>query len=153
MLKALTIHQPYASAIMAGNKLFETRPWHPGKVSEFVLHAGKGTNIAAQSVVKQFIPDWPKVEDLPYGAALGIVTITNVYPVADIVEEIDELELRIGNWDDGYYAWELNVIEIFDKPISIKGQQKFWNWEKAKRRQAKHIKIPVTTLFPTKGGK
>ncbi len=135
-MKALTIKQPYASAIMLGHKQYETRTWHPGKTNEFALHAGLGEGVTAQTWLETLMPvsDWPKLSELPHGAVLGIVTITDVYPVDEIKEDIDEFEFHIGDWSNGY-AWEIEVVEIFDTPIPAKGQLGFWNWTSPKAKQ------------------
>lgn len=135
-MKALTIKHPFIWAIIQGSKLFETRTWHPGKVTEFALHAGKGFDLPAQIALKRYVSDWPSRDQLTFGAVLGIATITDVYKVEEIRDDLDDLELAIGNWDSGY-AWEIEVVEIFDKPIlDVKGQLGLWNWTSPADKQA-----------------
>ena len=124
--KALPIQQPYASALMRGDKLFETRSWRPGKVEQFVIHAGRTFITSAQAILKRHLSDWPDDIRLPRGAVLGIVRVVDVYRVSDLLYDLDELESEIGNWQTGY-AWEIEVIKIFDTPIPARGQQGFRN--------------------------
>ena len=71
---------PYAWAIMQGIKRYETRSWKPyAGIDHFVLHAGLGSNIAAQTFIKQHVPDWPEIKQLPRGVALGIAKIIAVH--------------------------------------------------------------------------
>jgi len=126
-MKALTIQQPYASAIMQGSKIYETRTWHPGRVEQFALHAGKTMHRAAQVTLHREIADWPQT--LPLGAVLGIVKIVDVTDAEELLDEIDDLEDALGLWGPDHLAWELEVIEVFPNPIPARGQLGFWDWQ------------------------
>lgn len=137
MLKALTIQQPFASAIIAGHKRFETRLWKPGKINKFILHAGrKECNAIDNHFIAQRIDNWPMNYQLPTGAALGIVRIIKCYDAVQVYHKqlkpnpsaATEIEMQLGLYRIGYFAWELEVVEVFEKPIDAVGQQRFWNW-------------------------
>ena len=74
-MKALTLHQPWASLIAGGRKTIETRPWAPpcGLVGErFAIHAGTGRS---RSRSRLMMPDGGPVT---WGAATGKGTVTGV---------------------------------------------------------------------------
>lgn len=136
-MKALTIMQPYASAIIAGHKRFETCKWKPGKTKNFILHAGrKEVNAIDNRFIQQRVDNWPMGYQLPTGKALGIVRIIKCFDALDVYHDqlnpnpspATELELQLGNYNGLHFAWELEVVEVFDKPIDTIGQQRFWNW-------------------------
>lgn len=141
MQKALTIMQPYASAIIAGHKRFETRSWKPGKTNKFMLHAGrKEVDDIGNRFIRQRVEGWPMGYQLPRGVALGIVRIISCTDAGIIYHEqlkpnpsiANEIELQLGYYGIDYFAWELEIIEVFDKPIDAMGQQRFWNWHPKK---------------------
>ena len=84
-------------AILLGIKRYETRPWkpYPG-VDQFVLHAGLGTDLAAQIYLKMNVANWPDIDNMTRGAALGIARIIAVHKVEDIRDDISDLERAIG---------------------------------------------------------
>lgn len=141
MKKALTIMQPYASAIIAGRKRFETRTWKPGTTKKFILHAGRReVNAIDNHFIQQRVDNWPMAYQLPTGKALGIVRIVSCTAALDIFYQqlkpnpspANEIEFQLGFYGIGFFAWELEVVEIFDKPIAAIGQQRFWQWHDKK---------------------
>ena len=77
---ALTLKQPVASAVIDGHKIFETRQFKPGQVTEFAIHAGKGDLPQFEAILRQSVEGWPTLEELPRGV-LGIVRITDVFEI------------------------------------------------------------------------
>ncbi len=49
-MKAISIHQPWASLIAFGEKRFETRSWHPQYRGRILIHASKTFNHAEQDL-------------------------------------------------------------------------------------------------------
>jgi hypothetical protein len=126
-MAALTLKQPVASAVMAGHKIFETRGFKPGKVEEFALHAGKGDSRRFQAIMGHLLPDWPSLELLPRGV-LGIVRITAVFEIGvDLMEPVSDIDFHCGFWESGY-AWELEVVDVFERAIPARGMPGFWQW-------------------------
>ena len=124
---ALTIMQPFASAIMAGHKKYEYRDYMSQQITEFALHAGKSDDCTGQGIIKQLVPDWPDLPRLPHGAVLGIVKIIDVHERGVDWYDVDELNARLGVWQSKY-AWELEVVEVFDNPLAARGMPGFWQW-------------------------
>lgn len=98
----LTLLQPYASAIIAGPKRVENRPWRrmiPDNGLWVGLHAGKtlyGGPDAAEDMLDEWrdgpcsllpdTPHWPKapcVAELPLGCMLGAVHIRQILRYSD----------------------------------------------------------------------
>ena len=124
---ALTLKQPVASAVIDGHKIFETRGFRPGKVVEFAIHAGKGDLPMFDAILRQSVAGWPICERLHRGV-LGVVRIVAVYEIGvDYMDMVSEIDLMCGFWDSGY-AWKLEVVAKFDKPIAALGMPGFWKW-------------------------
>lgn len=123
---ALTVKQPYAWAIMAGHKTIEWRD-EKTRVTEFALHAGKGCNYELQGIMERLVPGWPKEDAMVRGAVLGVVTIMNIYDVADDYLPISDMDYKLG-YHDAKYAWGLEIVERFENPIPARGMPGFWHW-------------------------
>ncbi|MFN6193750.1 MAG: ASCH domain-containing protein [Planctomycetota bacterium] len=77
-MQALTIKQPWASAIAAGHKRIENRSWRPAAASlplQFAVHAGARVDHAGITFCRDL---GAPVEDLPISAILAVATVVQV---------------------------------------------------------------------------
>lgn len=146
-VKAITLHQPWASFIAAGIKSFETRDWKPPK---FLI--GKRIAIhAAKKRVDLSNLEWARrngvEDDLPLGAVVCTAILAGAYQcgharwrtTCELCAYIDAVDGSLGlphsaiphdefgDFTPGRWAWWLTDIETFD-PIPAKGSQGFWTW-------------------------
>jgi hypothetical protein len=128
-IPTLTLRQPVASLVIDGRKQFETRRVKPGSVTEFAIHAGKSDLAQFQPFARQSVDDWPELEMLPRGV-LGIVRIVAVFNLNEYFDysSISDLERKIGYWKPGYFAWQLEVMQKFERPIPEIGKLGWWKW-------------------------
>jgi len=134
-MKALTVQQPYATLIMEGVKRFETRSWRPPTARtggpilvDFAVHAGARFDKNTPPEIAHIV-SW---RSYPLGVVLGIAHLVWVYP-AEVIRDRERGnvdELNMGDFSDGRFAWELEVVEVFAKPIPAKGKQGLWEWER-----------------------
>ena len=127
-MRAFTVYQPYAYAIVAGMKRYETRPRRTNIRGRVAVHAGK-RKIGLASMLAALIPKAGK--KLYYGAVLGTVEIAGCVPVEDVVDGLTEQEKALGDYSPGRWAWVLKNPVMFDTPVPACGQQGWWNWEGA----------------------
>lgn len=149
-MKAITIHQPWATLIALGEKRFETRGWPTKYRGELAIHAGKSIDMSAllvqeikDALVRNGITDWTK---LPYGVVMATATLTECWSVGSDYQSgmpvlyngeggetrpVRLKEGRFGDYSFGRYAWELIDVRPLPEPIQAKGQQRLWNWEPA----------------------
>lgn len=126
-MKALTIKQPWASAIMSGYKRFEFRTWQTKYRGELLIHAGKGIDKEAMERLKKYLP-----KEIPFGKILGKVNLTDCIKVTpQLQEELlkENNEIYTNNSFKSDYAWKLENIEVFDKPIETKGMLSLWEYD------------------------
>ena len=157
-LKALTLWQPWATLVAMGQKCVETRCWSTKYRGELAIHAAAKMPpkwLGASSRTDPFRDELADVfgvrrdrddrcgkhvDDILRGLPLGKVVC--VVRLADI-DEIDELtryavgarDLVFGNYEDGRYAWWLELVEVFEPPIPAKGNRLLWNWNRADHAQ------------------
>lgn len=125
-MKAFTVYQPYAYAIVAGLKQYETRPRRTNVRGRVAVHAGKAKDVLIPRPVGLIIP---KSTVLHYGAVLGTVEIVDCIPVEALIDKISEQERLLGDYTPGRFAWVLKNPVMFDKPIPARGFQGWWHWE------------------------
>jgi activating signal cointegrator 1 len=131
-IKALTLHQPWASLIAAGIKQYETRHWSTDHRGLLAIHAGKKepdmsySDLGLIRTKNDGLPEPP-----PLGCVVAIARLVAVIPSRELVDEegINALEMRLGNFKPGRYGWKLEVVKVFDKPIPARGQQGLWDWD------------------------
>ncbi len=125
-MKVLTIKQPWATLIMQGDKRFEFRSWKTKYRGDLLIHAGKGIDKEAMKRLAKYLP-----EKLEYGKILGKVKLV------DCIEKSPEFkELLLKENKDIYtkssfqenYGWQVTDVEVFEKPIEVKGQLGLWNY-------------------------
>jgi hypothetical protein len=145
-MKAFTVYQPYAYAIVAGIKPHETRPRRTNIRGRVAVHAGKrGFYAGGPLAVKQktdairVISETEyeqkgerPIEELPYfpkGVVIGTIEIVDCVPVEEVLPTLTERERLLGDYSPGRFAWVLKDPIMFDKPIPATGKQGWWNWD------------------------
>ena len=125
-MKVLTLKQPWASLVINKYKEYEFRSWKTKYRGKILIHAGLSTD---KDYIKNF-----DIYNLEYinGAIIGEAEIVDCI----LVDEKFNKELKNKNSivykKSGYiekYAWKLENIKKYDKPIYIKGQLGLWNYE------------------------
>lgn len=152
-MKALTLWQPWASLVALGHKRVETRCWTTKHRGELAIHAS--ANLPPVWLGRsRFSPEFadevadvlnvrrdrddrlgPHVDSvvraLPRAAVLCIVRLRAIEPTTPALREyLSQRELLFGNYEEGRYAWHVELIEKFEQPIPAKGNRLLWNWER-----------------------
>ena len=140
-MRAITVYQPYASAIVWGLKHFECRSWHNAELGDLVIHAGKKdtpTLRAKQHAIVDKLCNSKRKHnktlskifsmELPRGAVVGKVTVTEIMLGPRAIPLCDEFDLLLGKYDSDWWAWRLDYPEGFWNPIAYRGGQGFWEF-------------------------
>ena len=123
-MKAITLHQPYASLIADGRKPFETRSWAPPQTlvdQRIAIHAGKRFDNELANAASRFgytvefggTPNRPKpVATFPLGAVVCTAVLRGAFRVARLVLNdtrfhVDEAvpPLNVGYPPNAYNDW------------------------------------------------
>lgn len=131
-MKTLSLWQPWAIFIPEGLKKYETRSWPTPYRGELAIHAAK----LQRSDLKEYLEDLKMFEEfdqfvyeeLPFGAVLAVCNLRHVYRVEDCVNYLGEIEVAVGDYTQGRFAWELEVVKVFDPPVPAAGKQGLWDW-------------------------
>jgi len=128
-MKVLTIKQPWASLIIEGYKKYEFRSWKTKYRGKILIHAGLSLE---KDMIKRF-----EEYNLNYiqGAIIGEAYITDCILVDEKfnneLREINSVVYARSNHVEKY-AWKLENVKKYDKPIYVKGKLGLWNHEVVK---------------------
>ena len=126
-MRALTLWQPWASAIAVGMKRMETRSWGTTYRGPLAIHAARRPMGPGEL---ELLEDYP----LPYGASdvpLGAIVATCT--LADVVRcngamVVDVVEDAWGDFSEGRFAWVLTDVAPLRSPIPMPGARGLWEW-------------------------
>ena len=125
-MKALTIKEPWASLIINRYKKYEFRSWKTKYRGKILIHAGMSLEKDAAKRFSEYNLEYYK------GAIIGEATITDCILVDtkfnEELRKINPLVYARSNHVETY-AWKLENIKKYDKPIYIKGKLGLWNYE------------------------
>ena len=132
-IKAITIHQPWASLIAAGVKEYETRSWETGYRGLIAIHAGQ-TKTTMRYVDFECVnaDDLACLPDpMPLGAVVAVARLVDCVLTTRLLDEgnISDREYELGNFAPGRFGWKLEIVTVFDEPIPARGQQGLWKWD------------------------
>lgn len=124
-MKAISIRQPWAAAILAGVKTIEVRSWKPQVETlplRVLVHAGSVGSDPGHLPESVY---W----DLHFGAIVGAVTIDSVIRYGDSYDRYcDDMEdhyCLCSWWRPGLYGWKLTNPVKCD-PVPLKGRLGFF---------------------------
>jgi len=150
-IPALSLWQPWATAIAAGLKKYETRGWKTDYRGPLAIHASKGTDgiigidEASSLVIRQiyqlFSPGANPLSvqevriflksRLPLGKVLCVADLVDCHRTQDIRGLLPATEQAFGNYQDGRWAWQLENVRVLVDPQVASGRQSIWPWEVA----------------------
>jgi activating signal cointegrator 1 len=120
-MKAISLWQPWASAIPMGLKSWETRGWSTNYRGEFAIHAAKKWDSVCQNMAHDF-----GMPELPRGQIIAVATLIDVYPTELVSPFMTDHEKAWGDYTPGRFAWCLGKIRKV-KPFEYKGGQGWFN--------------------------
>ena len=143
-MKAITLHQPYATLMAIGAKTFETRSWKTGHIGPIAVHAAKTRENDGlfwyepiATMLKQY--GYSNPDELPYGKVVSIHVMRACFPTPAVAGTSvtygvltippEWPESRFGFYGPGRYAWHMPLLEMLDPPIAVRARQGLWNWD------------------------
>jgi activating signal cointegrator 1 len=150
-MKALSLWQPWASAIVSGAKTIETRSWFTRYRGPLVIHAGKRriktelAGMAAQAnwcgALGRLSVDEDIWDALPFGAAIAVCDLvdcraTQTFTPAELdcrrrPEGLGHsgyvwTERQLGDFAIGRFGWVLTNVRPLAQPVPWRGAQGFF---------------------------
>lgn len=129
-MKALTIHQPFASAIITGLKRVENRSWQTRYRGPLAIHASKAPTQTEWLTYVQEIALMNaglEIKSLPHGAIIGIVELVDCRYSYEYIADNPRDE-----WAFGPMCWVMANPRKLATPIPIRGRLGLWNIDTGK---------------------
>lgn len=134
-MKALTLTQPWASAIALGHKHIETRSWGTRYRGPIAIHAAKGFPDYARRFAETERALGRCPARIPLGAIVATAVLVDVLGTQDALARgfVGALERYYGDYSTGRYAWCLEGVRSIENPIAARGSPGLWEWEEVPR--------------------
>ena len=138
--KALTIHYPWAWAIVHGHKRVENRTWVTPYRGPLLIHSGQSTasDELATQILQMLGVAVPPVADFVRGRIIGAVDLVDILPLKEYLEIHGNSPLNRG-LAVGPYCWVLANPRTC-KPIPCAGNFQLWSAAKAIERRGGNAK-------------
>jgi len=130
-LKAVTLTQPWASAIALGHKRIETRSWGPHYRGPIAIHAATALPLYARRFAETERALGRCPARLPLGAIVATAELVDVLPTQEALARglVSALERLYGDFSAGRFAWFLANVTALAIPVPARGSLSLWNWE------------------------
>lgn len=127
-MKAISLWQPWASAVALGHKKNETRGWATKYRGELAIHAAKRFGRDEGIFLGELIAAGIKLPTaLPLGCIVAVVRLVDVHPAEAVLPTIGAAERMLGNYAPGRFAWLFADIKPLPEPVPFKGAQGFFH--------------------------
>ena len=128
-MKVISIKEPFATLIMNGLKVIETRSWKTNYRGEIYINA------SGKSLAKEYLNPYVlaliKDMNMNYGKIICKANLVDcIYMDEKFLNKVkdDNQEYNLGLYQLGRYAWIFeNIVPII--PIEAKGKLNIWNYE------------------------
>ena len=125
-MKALTIKQPWATLIIEKYKEYEFRSWKTNYRGKILIHAGLSLEKDMLDRFKEYNLDYK------CGYIIGEAKLVDCMKVDkkfnEYLKELNPIVYGRSNHKEKY-AWKLENIKKYDKPIKTKGKLGLWNYD------------------------
>ncbi len=129
-MKALSLTQPWASAVAQGIKHWETRSWPTSYRGEVCIQASKGFPRWAKDFAEEMGFD---LAALPLGRIVCVCDLTECRQTATLAPTLTAVEDQWGDYAPGRFAFRLENVRVLPEPVLARGALGFWavGWDEA----------------------
>lgn len=138
-MKAISLWQPWAAAIVFGVKRNETRHWSTAHRGPIAIHAAKTrrdpkTRQPLREAFEDILSDFGAesrcafgdqlaldFDTLPFGAIVGVANLAACVPTRGL--QVTPLEENWGNYEPGRFAWQFDTVWRLREPVPCVGRQ------------------------------
>ena len=130
-MRAISLHQPWATLVALGIKQTETRHWPTDYRGRLAIHAAKKWDASCREAAARFAKAHPEHAEVllapPRGAVVCVVELVDCYEFrANLPAYVTEADYEAGSMNPGRFGWRLTGPQPIS-PIPEKGRQRFWN--------------------------
>lgn len=125
-MKAVSLWQPWASAMALGLKRIETRHWSTSYRGPMAIHAAKRWTAEERDFLEDQVRSgfYPaEAEPMHFGAIVAVGRLVNITRTEQLAHAISSLELSWGNYGPRRYGWLFEDIRPLPEPVPFRGAQ------------------------------
>lgn len=130
-MKALSLWQPWATAMARGHKTIETRSWgtqHRGLVAICAARTTDDIALAAELLERAGLPDTALPPGdcpsaWPLGCVVAVGTLVDCVSTTGLVDTLGKCELAFGDYSRGRWAWVFKDIRPMVPVVPCTGAQ------------------------------
>jgi activating signal cointegrator 1 len=131
-MKAISLWEPWSTAIAMGYKKVETRHWYTSYRGWLLICSAKNLKAVANFCHLQqegYFPDL-RFSDLNFGKAVAVCKLKGcVKMTEEFIDRQTEAERLFGDWQPGRFAWILEDVNAIE-PFPVTGKQGLWDVDK-----------------------
>jgi len=129
-MKALSLWQPWASAMALGLKSIETRHWSTSYRGPMAIHAAKRWTRDEREWGAEMadLHGAPILANPPLGAIIAVGVLISIEATDILRGNISETEEMFGNYGPKRFGWIFKDLVALPEPIPMRGMQGLWNW-------------------------
>lgn len=139
-MKALTICQPYAHLVAAGEKVVENRTWPTSHRGEVAIHAGLSTAWLDPADRRHY-------PGMVFGAVVAWARLVYCRRVDDLIEPW----ASNGEHVNGPWCWCLTDVRRLREPVYCRGAQGLWVLKPEDEARVRHVLLGEALAAPTGG--
>lgn len=125
-MKALTLTQPWATLVALTHKRVETRSWRTNHTGRIAIHAAKGYPAYAKEMTITQRNAGRISGDITFSAIVATCFLMGCRQTEDVAHQLSPLEVSMGDYTAGRWAWFLSDIVALPVPIPCKGALSLW---------------------------
>jgi hypothetical protein len=139
-VKVLSMIQPWATLLVHGETLYETRSWKTRYRGPLAIHASQKVDkqVCKHELIRSLLAKNGYTEQtLPTGFILATSELTNCYQVIeannmsailDCGQAVTGDDFLLGDYSAGYFAWEIVSFRLLKPYIPAKGKLGLWEY-------------------------
>jgi hypothetical protein len=125
-VRAISLWQPWATAIVVGSKRIETRHWTTKYRGPLAIHAAKRWDRQQREFASVEFTLGRLPRRLPFGAVIATARLVDVQPTEELALTASAVERLYGNYEFGRFGWLLEDVVALPEPIPYRGGQSFF---------------------------
>jgi activating signal cointegrator 1 len=122
-VRAVSLWQPWASAMALGLKTVETRHWRTNVRGPVAIHAAKRWTREERELAEAHGLALP----LPLGAVVAVGRLMSIHSTDRLADRLNDWELAWGNYAPGRFGWIFEDIRPLSEPVPCIGRQGFFD--------------------------
>lgn len=126
MMRAISLWEPWASAMALGFKANETRGQRTHIRGDVVICAAQRAMTKSDKEILAATMKLPDGYVMPYGCAVAVVEIYDCVRAEDIRKTLSPQERALGDYADGRFVWLTRNVRRLSEPVPVKGKQGFF---------------------------